>query len=119
MLRALSEKVSKRLEKAGIAGRTVVLKLKNQDFNIKMHNRQLTDLTQLADHIFQTGMQLLSKETDGTKYRLLSIGINDLSDDECDDTSDIVDVQSHKRTLVESAIGVLRGEFSKKAFETD
>ena len=34
VLRALSEKVSARLKKAGIAGRTVVLKLKTQDFSL-------------------------------------------------------------------------------------
>src|SRR5690606_26730932 len=35
VLRALSEKVSARLKKAGLAGRTVVLKLKTQDFRIR------------------------------------------------------------------------------------
>ena len=43
VLRALSEKVSARLKKAGIAGRTVVLKLKTQDFKIRTRNRQLGD----------------------------------------------------------------------------
>ena len=41
VLRALSEKVSARLKKAQIAGRTVVLKLKSQDFKIRTRNRQL------------------------------------------------------------------------------
>ena len=68
VLRALSEKVSARLKKAGIAGRTVVLKLKTQDFRIRTRNRQLGDPTRLADRIFQTGLHLLEKETDGTKY---------------------------------------------------
>ena len=79
VLRALSEKVSARLKKAGIAGRTVVLKLKTQDFKLRTRNRQLGDPTRLADRIFQTGLHLLEKETDGTKYRLLGIGVSDLS----------------------------------------
>ena len=66
VLRALSEKVSARLKKAGIAGRTVVLKLKTQDFKIRTRNRQLGDPTRLADRIFQTGLHLLERETDGT-----------------------------------------------------
>ena len=79
VLRALSEKVSARLKKAGVAGRTVVLKLKTQDFRLRTRNRQLGDPTRLADRIFQTGLHLLERETDGTKYRLLGIGVSDLT----------------------------------------
>src|SRR6185312_1310225 len=104
ILRALSEKVSARLKKAGIAGRTVVLKLKTHDFKIRTRNRQLTDPTRLADRIFQVGMQLLEKETDGTRYRLLGIGVSDLTDAERADPPDLVDVRSHKRALAEGAI---------------
>ncbi|MDA4835549.1 hypothetical protein NY536_29400, partial [Enterobacter hormaechei] len=56
ILRSLSEKVSRRLKAADIAGRTVVLKLKSSDFKLKTRNRQLADPTQLADRIFRTGL---------------------------------------------------------------
>jgi len=118
VLRALSEKVSARLKKAGIAGRTVVLKLKSQDFKLRTRNRQLADPTKLADRIFQTGLQLLEKETDGTKYRLLGIGVSDLSDDQRADPPDLVDLQSRKRALAEGAIDALRDKFGRKAVET-
>ena len=118
VLRALSEKVSARLKKAGIAGRTVVLKLKTQDFKLRTRNRQLADPTRLADRIFQTGLQLLDKETDGTKYRLLGIGVSDLSDDQRADPPDLVDLQSRKRALAEGAIDALRDKFGRKAVET-
>ncbi|ODT07946.1 MAG: DNA polymerase IV [Mesorhizobium sp. SCN 65-20] len=118
VLRALSEKVSSRLKKAGIAGRTVVLKLKTQDFKLRTRNRQLTDPTQLADRIFQTGLQLLERETDGTKYRLLGIGVNDLTGDERADPPDLVDLQSRRRAMAEGAIDALRDKFGRKAVET-
>ncbi|PWJ85631.1 DNA polymerase-4 [Pseudaminobacter salicylatoxidans] len=118
ILRALSEKVSARLKKAGIAGRTVVLKLKTHDFKIRTRNRQLGDPTRLADRIFQTGLQLLEKETDGTKYRLLGIGVSDLSAADRADPPDLIDVQSRKRALAEGAIDALRDKFGKKAVET-
>ncbi|MFK0689484.1 DNA polymerase IV [Mesorhizobium sp. IMUNJ 23033] len=118
VLRALSEKVSARLKKSGIAGRTVVLKLKTQDFKLRTRNRQLGDPTRLADRIFQTGLDLLRREADGTKYRLLGIGVSDLSDDEKADPPDLVDIQSRKRALAEGAIDTLRGKFGKKAVET-
>ncbi|ESY10142.1 DNA polymerase IV [Mesorhizobium sp. RSR380A] len=118
VLRGLSERVSARLKKSGIAGRTVVLKLKTQDFKLRTRNRQLGDPTRLADRIFQTGLELLRKEADGTKYRLLGIGVSDLSDDEKADPPDLVDVGSRKRAMAESAIDTLRDKFGKKAVET-
>jgi DNA polymerase-4 len=118
VLRGLSEKVSARLKKSGIAGRTVVLKLKTQDFKLRTRNRQLGDPTRLADRIFQTGLDLLRRETDGTKFRLLGIGVSDLSDDEKADPPDLVDVQSRKRALAEGAMDTLRDKFGRKAVET-
>jgi len=118
VLRALSEKVSARLKKAGIAGRTVVLKLKTQDFKTRTRNRQLGDPTRLADRIFHTGLQLLEKETDGTKYRLLGIGVSDLTDAGRADPPDLVDVRARKRAMAEGAIDVLREKFGRAAVET-
>jgi len=113
VLRALSEKVS-----AGLAGRTVVLKLKTHDFRIRTRNHQLEDPTRLADRIFQTGLHLLAREMDGTKYRLLGIGVSDLSDAEKADPPDLVDVRARKRALAEGAIDALRDKFGGKAVET-
>jgi DNA polymerase-4 len=118
VLRALSEKVSARLKKSGIAGRTVVLKLKTQDFRLRTRNLQLGDPTRLADRIFQTGLHLLEKETDGTKYRLLGIGVSDLTAMEKADPPDLVDITARKRALAEGAIDSQREKFGKKAVET-
>ncbi len=118
VLRALSEKVSARLKRAGIAGRTVVLKLKTHDFKLRTRNRQLADPTRLADRIFQTGLQLLEKEADGTRYRLLGIGVSDLSDDTRADPPDLIDERARKRALAEGAIDTLRDRFGRKAVET-
>jgi DNA polymerase-4 len=118
ILRALSEKVSARLKRSGLAGRTVVLKLKTHDFKLRTRNRQLADPTRLADRIFQTGLQLLGKETDGTKYRLLGIGVSDISNADRADPPDLVDLQARKRALAEGAIDALREKFGKVAVET-
>jgi DNA polymerase IV len=119
VLRGLSEKVSARLKKSAIAGRTVVLKLKSADFRIRTRNRQLADPTRLADRIFQTGLELLRKETDGTRYRLLGIGVGDLSGDLARaDPADLVDTQSVKRAKAEGAVDILREKFGRRAVET-
>jgi DNA polymerase-4 len=118
VLRGLSEKVSSRLKKSGLAGRTVVLKLRTGDFKIRTRSRQLADPTRLADRIFQTGLNLLEREMDGTYYRLLGIGVSDLTDDGKADPPDLVDAQARKRALAEGAMDTLRDRFGKKAVET-
>jgi DNA polymerase-4 len=117
VLRSLSEKVAKRLKRGNIAGRTVVLKLKTKDFKGRTRNRTLPDPTQLADRIFRTGLELLEKEIDGTKFRLIGIGVGDLSDPTLADPQDLVDVQATKRAKAEGAMDKLRDKFGRDAVE--
>ena len=117
-LRRLSEQVANRLRKANIAGQTVVLKLKTADFKPRTRNRRLDSPTRLADRIFRTGMQLLDKETDGTKFRLIGIGVSDLSDPELADPPDLVDEQATRRAAAEAAMNILRDKFGKATVET-
>lgn len=117
-LRRLSEQVAHRLRKADIAGQTVVLKLKTADFKSRTRNRRLDSPTRLADRIFRTGMQLLDKETDGTKFRLIGIGVSDLSNPDLADPPDLVDMQATRRAAAEAAINTLRDKFGKATVET-
>lgn len=118
ILRRLSEKVSMRLKKHGIAGQTVVLKMKTADFKSRTRNKRLEDPTQLADRIFRTGLSLMEKETDGTKFRLLGIGVTDLGDPTLADPPDLVDRQAGRRAAAEAAMDKLRDKFGKAAVET-
>jgi DNA polymerase-4 len=118
ILRSLSEKVSWRLKKSGIAGHTVVLKMKTADFKSRTRNRKLEDPTQLADRIFRTGIDLLEKETDGTKFRLIGIGVTDLCDPARADPPDLVDADQGRRAAVEAAMDKLRDKFGKGTVET-
>ena len=118
ILRALSEKVSARLKKASIAGRTVTLKLKTQDFRSRTRNRQLPAPTRLADRIFRAGLELLEREADGTRFRLLGIGVSDLSDACHADPPDLIDKGAVKRARAEGAVDRLREKFGARAVET-
>lgn len=117
-LRSLSEKVARRLKKSGLAGQTVVLKLKTSDFKSRTRNRKLDSTTQLADRIFRTGLQLLDKETDGTRFRLIGIGVTDLGDPSLADPPDLVDEQARRRAAAEAAMDRLRDKFGKQSVET-
>ncbi|MCZ7936160.1 DNA polymerase IV [Agrobacterium salinitolerans] len=118
ILRSLSEKVAWRLKKSGIAGQTVVLKMKTADFKLRTRNRKLDDPTQLADRIFRTGLSLLEKETDGTRFRLIGIGVSDLHDAGLADPPDLVDREAGRRAAAEAAMDKLRDKFGKGSVET-
>ncbi|PLX36831.1 MAG: DNA polymerase IV [Hyphomicrobiales bacterium] len=116
-LRSLSEKVSARLKAAEIAGHTVTLKLKGADFRQITRSRHLTDPTQLADRIFRVGRELLLRETNGRRYRLIGIGVADLVDGDRADPPDLVDIDATRRAKAELAMDSVRGRFGKRAVE--
>lgn len=117
-LRSLSERVARRMKRYGVAGMTVALKLKTSDFRTRSRNKTLSDPTQLADRIFRTGLALLERETDGTRFRLIGIGVSELCEPDQADPVDLVDPQAAKRAKAESAMDVLRDKFGNNALET-
>jgi DNA polymerase IV len=112
---SLTEEVSDRLKNDGIAGATVMLKLKTADFRILTRSRSLEDSTQLADKIFATGRDLLTREINGTRYRLIGIGVSALSDARTADPLDLIDRQGERRAAAERAVDRLRGRFGQKS----
>jgi DNA polymerase-4 len=111
----LSEKVSSRLKAAGISGRTVTLKLKTADFRLRTRARALPEPTQLAARIFEAGRALLEKEVDGTRFRLIGIGVSDLDDADAADHGDLVDTRAGRDKATEAAVDALRAKFGKGA----
>jgi DNA polymerase-4 len=117
ILRALAEKVSRRLKRAEMAGVTVTLKLKTADFRIRTRSRQLPDPTQLADRIFAVGADMLAGEADGTRFRLIGIGVSEFADPRLADPDDLVDPGARKRAAAEAAVDRIRDKFGNDAVE--
>lgn len=117
-LRVLSEKVAARLKKSDISGHTVILKLKSSDFKTRTRNRRLNDPTMLAERIFRTGLDLLKPEADGTRFRLLGIGVSDLQDSTLADPGDLIDIKATKRAQAENAMDKMRNKFGSGIVET-
>jgi DNA polymerase-4 len=118
ILRVLSEKVARRLKATDMSAQTIVLKLKTSDFKTRTRSRKLGDPTRLADRIFEAGRQLIEKELDGTRFRLIGIGCNDFSDAALADPADLVDPLAEKRAKAEGALDRLREKFGNAAIET-
>ena len=108
----LCEKVSARLKTNALAGSTVTLKLKTADFRIRTRAQSLGHPTQLASRIFAAGRDLLARETDGTMFRLIGIGLSALCDADGADFADLIDRRSAE---AEQAIDRLRERFGYEA----
>ena len=57
----------------------MTLKLKTADFRILTRRRALPAATQTARTLFAVGRDLLRREADGRRYRLIGIGLADLT----------------------------------------
>jgi DNA polymerase IV len=110
-----AERVSARVKKYELRGRTITLKLKTKSFRIRTRSLSLDAPTQLADRIFRVAREALRRETDGTSFRLLGVGISALSNTgECD-PPDLVDREADKRAKAEHAMDRVRARFGGKA----
>jgi DNA polymerase-4 len=108
----LCEKVSARLKSNALAGATVTLKLKTADFRPRTRAQSFGQPTQLAARIFACGRDLLARETNGTRYRLIGIGVSGLEPASPGDFADLIDRRSAD---AERAIDELRARFGDDA----
>lgn len=111
----LCEKVSSRMKAQGFAGSTVTLKLKSADFKLRSRSRTLASPTVLAARLFEAGRDMLAKEADGTAYRLIGIGLSDLTSLDKADPADLVDASIARNVKVEGAVDALRAKFGRAA----
>jgi DNA polymerase-4 len=110
-----SERASARLKAKELAGNTVTLKLKSADFRIRTRAHSLDAPTQLASKIFACARTLLRREADGTRYRLLGVGVTGLSNSALADPADLVDQHGRRTADAERAIDRLRQRFGDSA----
>ena len=111
----LAEKVSRRAKAEGVAGHTVVLKLKTSDFKLRTRNVSLADPTLLAHRIYDAALPLLQRETTGTAFRLIGIGISGLVEARPEQETETLDVTTAARAKAELAVDRIRDKFGRDA----
>jgi DNA polymerase-4 len=114
-LLALSERLSARLKAKGIVGDTVTLKLKSAGFRLRTRARHLMIPTQLANVLYETGVQLLAREVDGTAFRLIGIGVSGISEAKGEDPVDLLEPQIARKAAAERAMDRVRSRFGQDA----
>jgi DNA polymerase-4 len=112
ILWAQTEEVSARLKEKELAGATVTLKLKTADFKIRTRAHSFAAPTQLAGKIFAAARPLLEREADGTKFRLLGVGLSALAATDQADPADFVDGRAVE---AEHAVDRVRARFGDDA----
>jgi DNA polymerase-4 len=112
LLWRLSEKVSARLKNGELAGSTITLKLKTTDFRPRTRSQSIAAPTQLAGKIFAVSREMLAKETDGTAFRLMGVGVSALRPGSAADDTDMLDRRS---AHAERAMDGLRKKFGNAA----
>jgi DNA polymerase IV len=112
ILWAQTEEVSARLKDKALAGATVTLKLKTADFRIRTRAHSFASPTQLAGKIFAAARTLLEREADGTKFRLLGVGLSALTTAEHADPADFV---GGRAADAEHAVDRVRARFGDDA----
>lgn len=81
-LSTLSKKVSSRLQKKGLQGKTIQLKLRWSDFTTITRQKTLPGLVDGEDTIQKTGLELLDQVwQEARRVRLIGIGVSNLESD--------------------------------------
>ena len=78
-LAALAPRVEASLQKKGLAGSVVVVKLKTASFQIVTRSRRLGRPTQRAEVLLEAARMLVEKEADGRLFRLAGIGVDGIA----------------------------------------
>ena len=76
----LCHTVARRLENKHLAGQGVTVKLKQSDFRLLTRSRRLANPTQQAEAIYRAAKWLIEREADGRTFRLIGVGVDDLTD---------------------------------------
>jgi DNA polymerase-4 len=114
-LLSLCEQVSARLKAKNLSANTLTLKLRSADFKLRTRSKHLSLPTQLAHVMYEYANQLLSKEIDGTKFRLIGIGMSGLKQNKEDDPKDLFEPQIANKAAAERAIDKVRSRFGKSS----
>lgn len=90
----ISKELEKRIQKAGVAGKTVTLKIKYSDFTLQTRSKTLPYFVSDQKLILNTALELLYQDPLDNSVRLLGISLSNLnSSDQKPDKEEAVSVQ--------------------------
>jgi len=109
----LSEKLAAKARRDGVAGRSVVLKLRRTDFRIVTRRTTPPEPVQTARGLFAEGRRLLKAEL-GQPYRLIGIGLAEI-EDAGDAAPALFETGAARDLKTETTVDALRARFGPGA----
>jgi DNA polymerase-4 len=109
----LAVKTSDRAKAKALAGRTVTLKLKTAAFRSLTRQERLAEPTNLAEDIYRLGAAMLARLLPEAPFRLLGIGLSDLSP--AADPSPALLPEDAARRRAEATTDAIRARFGPAA----
>jgi DNA polymerase-4 len=113
-LAPLCDKVARQAREAGVAGRTVTLKLRATDFRILTRRKTLAVPTQTAKTLFAVGRELLAPEAGTRAFRLIGVGLAELQPAETS-ADDFFAGEERRARANERTLDALRQRFGSDA----
>lgn len=110
----LSEKVSARAKKLGLAGWVVTLKLKRADHTVITRRHTLDEPSQMADRLYRTSLAMLHRNVDAGPFRLLGVGFSSLAVRGVE-SGDLLEPEGERRLKAEHAADDIRAKFGESA----
>lgn len=92
-LEYISEAVERRMKKAGVAGKTVTLKIKYSDFSQQTRSKTIFSFISEKKEIFELSKELLFQEKLRNSVRLLGIGLSNFENEEENPGKNEIEVQ--------------------------
>ncbi|RRH77916.1 DNA polymerase IV [Falsigemmobacter faecalis] len=112
----LTEQVADRAKAKELEGKTVTVKVKQADHRILTRRRSLREPAQLADAIWRVAEDLLRELAPKAPFRLLGVGISDLTTASGrDPAGDLLDPDAARRAAAERAADRIRAKFGADA----
>jgi DNA polymerase-4 len=117
-LARLAGKVGERARAADSAGRVVTLKLKTANFKTLTRRVTLHEPTATGRIVLDAARPLLKAEARNGPFRLIGVGLSDLSGLADADQGDLVNTAAPKRAALERALDQVAARFGKGAVKT-
>ena len=112
----LAEKVTDRAKAKGVAGRVVTLKVKQHSHKVLTRRQALREPTQIGDRLYHTARDLFDQVADKGPFRLIGVGLSELSPEAGADLSgDLLDPGADRRAGAERAADRIKARFGKDA----
>jgi DNA polymerase-4 len=111
----LCEKISNQLKNKNLVAGTITIKLKTSTFQLVTRSHTLRRPTQLAERIYQEAKILLEPESNKAFYRLIGIGITQLSTNKEADQLELINISTEEIGKIESTIDLVRKKFGNDA----